>query len=375
MYSRPKLFLLSCSSYSGYSREIVNFEIQELNEEEKEKDRKYKCETCGKLFLKRSNMWRHELIHTGTKKFQCNICPKSYTRKESLNNHMLVHFSVDPVTCTICQKNLKNRYTLKRHVKIHSAERIHVCGICGFKFYHKANVKRHIIDVHKQNPEYPGACPRRSPSPPCRYCGKIFWKDGEFASHMLEEHNDDKPFQCSICLKKFKVKLYLTRHMAYHEIDKVFSCEICGKSFRRREYLRIHRLRVHEYENINKNIAEHENVQEVDDKPFECSICLKKFKQKIYLKKHMVRHETNKPNTPYSCAICKISFKTKEYFWRHQAKHHKIKIKKISKPKEKSGQEIETKFKEENLDDGCTEIPNKPQFNPENCSVIKIEKE
>uniref|UniRef100_A0A1B0CYD6 C2H2-type domain-containing protein n=1 Tax=Phlebotomus papatasi TaxID=29031 RepID=A0A1B0CYD6_PHLPP len=290
---------------------------------------------------------------------------------------MLVHFPVDPVTCTICQKTLKNRDTLRRHMKIHSAERIHECGICGFKFYHKANVRRHIRDVHKQNPEYPVARPKRT-LPPCRLCGKIFWKDGEYASHMLEEHNDDKPFECTICLKKFKVKLYLTRHMGLHETDKAFSCEVCGQSFRKRVYLKMHQVRVHKCKEKNKNTAvqvEHENVQEVDDKPFECLLCLKKFKRKIYLKKHMVRHETNKPNTPYACTNCKISFKTKEYFWRHQAKHHKTKIEKISKPKEKSDQEIEAKVKEENPDDCCMELPNKTKLNPEYFSVIKIEKE
>lgn len=283
---------------------------------------------------------------------------------------MLVHSTADPVKCKICQKSFKNKETLTRHKKTHSAERIHECGICGFKFYKKFHVRRHILEVHGRKPENPGKRPKKAL--PCRYCGKIFWQNREYATHMLQHHNDDNPFECSVCLKKFKLKRNLARHLSCHETDKPFSCPICGQSFKRREYVRNHQIT---HKNVQKANGENSDARA---SPFQCSLCLKKFKQKIYLKRHMICHKTGKP---FCCSICGMSLKRKSYLQKHMARH-KTKSKKIANPANAANvQKINIKIKEEKNEDDYMNIPSKTQIiNQQNSSVepvdfIKIEKE
>ena len=49
------------------------------------------CKHCGKHFGNKTDMLRHERIHTGEKPYSCEICGKSFTQKGNLNSHKLVH--------------------------------------------------------------------------------------------------------------------------------------------------------------------------------------------------------------------------------------------------------------------------------------------
>jgi len=55
--------------------------------------KQYHCSFCGKVFYHKSNLKRHEMVHTGEKPFECELCDKKFNQKISLKKHMLYHAS------------------------------------------------------------------------------------------------------------------------------------------------------------------------------------------------------------------------------------------------------------------------------------------
>jgi uncharacterized Zn-finger protein len=53
--------------------------------------RSHVCNTCGRGFIERSHLIRHELIHLQEKPFKCESCDYSSTRRDKLKEHIQKH--------------------------------------------------------------------------------------------------------------------------------------------------------------------------------------------------------------------------------------------------------------------------------------------
>ena len=84
----------------------------------------------------------------------------------------------------------------------------------------------------------------------------------------------EKPYECNVCGKMFKLKQHLTRHTYIHTGVKMFKCSECGKKFNQSNTLKIHTI-------INSG-----------EKPYKCISCEKRFSDPSAFRKH-----TRKPNS------------------------------------------------------------------------------
>jgi len=62
-------------------------------------------------------------------------------------------------------------------------------------------------------------------------------------SNDITEHpHDDKPrpYLCTVCNKRFRMKHHLRRHKQIHIVDKLYPCTQCEKRFVAQHYLKLH---------------------------------------------------------------------------------------------------------------------------------------
>jgi len=183
---------------------------------------------------------------------------------------------------------------------------------------------------------------------------------GESTSEVSIEINteadvsDDKPYLCTVCFKRFRMKQGLTIHRELHtgvmytccQFEKVFSlksslrrhmnihtgkykCSVCGRCCGCREHLEVHR-RSHSGEKLfectvcnkrfstSRSLVVHHRVHS-GEKPYKCHKCDKAFRQFDHLDYHMYVHTSD---NPYKCSLCDKSFTKSSSLQQHKRRTH-----------------------------------------------------
>ncbi|GAB0100772.1 hypothetical protein DMENIID0001_168590 [Sergentomyia squamirostris] len=325
------------------AKQVVQYEIQELESPEKKDDQQYQCKMCQQIFSQKIQLTNHIFTHADSPEgFQCSYCDHHFSKASILNLHVKSnHRGFPPVyqggdiPCTFCEKIFENPLQLSDHVMLK----------------HKKREKRDSVV------KIPFDCP---------ICGTTITTRKYIRIHMAN-HGNEKDFECSICTRRFAVRKQLTRHMSTHKILKPFKCEVCEAGFTRKTHLESHMLR-HGYESKHKcwicqkscrnnsDLLLHMKTHRSSDSsktatpanlscpicflgfelvrplrrhlvvdhswsPLQCHICLKEFQNRGTLKHHWRKHRIN--SRFFECALCSLRFDTKSQIQSHIISHSK----------------------------------------------------
>ncbi|XP_056444944.1 zinc finger protein 813-like isoform X3 [Gadus chalcogrammus] len=186
---------------------------------------------------------------------------------------------------------------------------------CGKVIPNKANMIVHMRTHNDEKPYKCDQCTKRfsdsyalkihmrthSGEKPyrCDQCMKCFSLKDTLNKHM-RTHSGEKPYRCDQCMKCFSLKDTLNKHMRSHSGEKPYKCEQCSKRCSRRDALNIH-MRTHSSE-----------------KPYKCDQCMKCFSLKDTLNIHMRTHSVEKP---YKCDQCPMRFSQNNILKNHLRTH------------------------------------------------------
>uniref|UniRef100_A0A060TAS6 ARAD1B09482p n=1 Tax=Blastobotrys adeninivorans TaxID=409370 RepID=A0A060TAS6_BLAAD len=107
--------------------------------------KRFSCSTCRKRFARKSDLVRHERIHSGDRPNKCHICNKAFIQRSALTVHSRVHTGEKPHKCDICAKSFSDSSSLARHRRIHTGSRPYVCHFpgCEKTFTRRTTLTRH----------------------------------------------------------------------------------------------------------------------------------------------------------------------------------------------------------------------------------------
>uniref|UniRef100_A0A3Q3D9X9 C2H2-type domain-containing protein n=1 Tax=Hippocampus comes TaxID=109280 RepID=A0A3Q3D9X9_HIPCM len=242
----------------------------------------------------------------------CDVCGKTFRCRSALKTHEVIHLGVKPHRCDLCPKF---RSQLAAHLQTHTDERPHLCDVCGRKFCRGYQLERHKLLVHVEG----GGEGGEDGSLPCKVCGKGLKTEALLAAHS-RAHSDDKPFRCTLCLRRFARLACLKRHQARAHLKegagaaarsaspraaKAFPCATCGKVFKFRSLLSNHAA-VHS-----------------DERPHGCDFCPRRFRRLSHLKRHrrVVHRDGARPPQNFVCHICGKDKKCRSQLARHAIIH------------------------------------------------------
>lgn len=254
--------------------------------------------------------------------FKCSYCRTVFPRFGQLLSHLNRHTGV-PYACDDCQKVFHNFlvYQLHRHV-FHAEKKPLISEICLSRCVRRPASRQHF-KTKKRKPGIPAetlqelqgkesmkdmvATPKRN----VRIAAKSQSTSstalsgrtgtGNLSNAAATGFNTVKIYSCPCCTETFTVLRQLKQHLRNHEDDRPFRCMECDKRYKQNAHLMVHVRTVHE-----------------GRRPYECPDCGKTFARRSHLVAHGVTHSGERR---FQCQLCDRRFAHRFLLTAHEQAH------------------------------------------------------
>ena len=171
-------------------------------------------------------------VSDGKLKFKCPKCGKRTKTRKQQNQHYKDRH--DPIMCSNCDKVFNNPASLSVHMYNHMEHRFK-CDNCEQGFHFAGQLTQHKA-VHRKEGKGTFQCMTSN-------CGKWFIRKGDLVVH-IETHKK-KEWKCPHCDHVTTCEKYLKTHIkSRHETeenDYPYKCAVCNRRFLYRQQLARHK--------------------------------------------------------------------------------------------------------------------------------------
>jgi uncharacterized Zn-finger protein len=156
--------------------------------------------------------------------FKCPFCVENFSSLNAMKLHCKT-CEEKRFSCTHCDKKFFQERQLKQHMNLVNGVKNHNCATCNKSFANKTELNVHQRSHNNEKPytcTFPG-------------CNKAFRTNSHRSSHM-DTHSSSENYQCSRCMRRFKTRGARRIHEKTH-VEGASTCSLCLKDFRQRSHL------------------------------------------------------------------------------------------------------------------------------------------
>lgn len=235
---------------------------------EKGKRIKYDCPTCGKQFVSKNNLERHQTSHESSKDNTCEHCKKQFVSENRLRIHKENHckkagdiskFYRSDVTvwkCKKCHEVFSSSTTAGYHIEL-----------CTELIDNNDIKKEPISDLENLRISSDNKTIEKISTEillQCEFCNRTY-ADKQILLKHQKTHKTDKNYECVICKDVFDSYITASQHWLkkcsekanLFYLPKLTYCEFCDRTFKSHEILYTHKIKKKHYTpKIHDNIVE-----------------------------------------------------------------------------------------------------------------------
>ena len=248
----------------------------------------HKCLYCSKTFHHLSSLKTHMRVHSvsgDNKPYECDICKQKFTQKNSMVIHRRRHTGERPFKCSECGKCFISKQLCKVHLRSHFPGQYprHQCRKCSKDYSGRQKLRQHMA---KEHPEEDLEMLPNYQEPIVLIIKSVQDEDGKTHEVVMQDEDSDNDsnyseeeelqeaeseLTCDVCFLRFPDKETVEKHKAMHEDQKEFQCQVCLEMFDTVAKLHHHLVKNHGFvklangEVVRKQMESKYQIRSVDE--------------------------------------------------------------------------------------------------------------